>query len=97
MWKNIWIIWLLNKKSEVDEVAYTSIILHLSDQILRKVLLNLLDYNLEAFSKLVHENLNTREKVSEYKGMDTLTPEIIINYLKSKEELKSTKAKNNNF
>lgn len=56
-----------------------------------------LDYNLEAFSKLVHENLNTREKVSEYKGMDTLTPEIIINYLKSKEELKSTKAKNNNF
>lgn len=137
------------QKSESDELAYTSIILHLSDQVLRKIgkqdsakdlwekleeqymskslpnklfllerffsfkidMSKDLDDNLDTFNKLVQDITNAGEKVSEeyksvillnaipevYKdvksaikyGRDTLTPDIVINSLRSKElELK---------
>lgn len=139
-----------DQKEESDELAYTSIILHLSDQVLRKVgkhdtakalwdeleklyipkslpnklfLLEKffsfridptrdLEDSLDIFNKLVQDIINTGEKVSdEYKtvvllnaipeaykevkdaikyGRDTLTPDIVIDSLRSKElELKS--------
>lgn len=138
-----------DQRLESDELAYTSIILHLSDQVLRKVgkldsakalwdkleeqymskslpnklfllerffsfkidMSKDLDDNLDTFNKLVQDIANTGEKVSdEYKavillnaipdvykdvksaikyGRDTLTPDIVINSLRSKElELK---------
>lgn len=133
------------EKENLDELAYTSIILHLSDAVLRKVgklkttkelwekleefyvsrstpnklfLLESffsfkidsskdLDDNLDVFNKLVQDITNCGEKVSEeYKaiillnvipdtyrdvknaikyGRDTLTPEIVINSLRSKD------------
>lgn len=140
------------EKENLDELAYTSIILHLSDAVLRKVgklkttkelwekLQSLyllkstpnklyllerffsfkmdpskdLDDNLNIFNKLVQDIVNCNEKVSEtYKaiillnsmpdsyrevknaikyGRDTLTPEIDIDSIKSKEmEIKAEK------
>ncbi|CAI9772568.1 unnamed protein product [Fraxinus pennsylvanica] len=63
-----------DQRTESDELAYTSIILHLSDQVLRKVVILL-----NAISK-VYRDVKSAIKY----GRDTLT-KIVINSLRSKE------------
>ncbi|KAL2475515.1 G-type lectin S-receptor-like serine/threonine-protein kinase SD3-1 [Abeliophyllum distichum] len=92
-----------DQKDEADELAYTYIILHLSDSVLRKDL----DESPDMFNKIVQAIENTGDKVpDDYRaiillnslpesareikkfimyGRNVLTPEIVVNSLKSKE------------